>query len=125
MYTRKTASWNAVEPVPGDVRREALVFWFSRATEQDFTDACSQMAGDKALEATNLFRRWRFAHRRTCDERGSVCVAGWRKAAAAAATELTTLLIQHPPLICSPYIIREIKALRALAITAARRGAIQ
>lgn len=98
---------------------------FNTMTESAFAQAIADLAETERSRAIALYRRWRFAYRRTSDGRPPECASGWLKAAEAAAAEITAFLDLHRPQIVPAHHCAQISALRALAVTAARRGAIQ
>ncbi|GBQ14796.1 hypothetical protein [Swaminathania salitolerans] len=94
-------------------------------TERAFWIAIAPMPQADQLHALTLFRDWRFAATRAADGRPLQCAAPWKRVAAAKAAELQGHLARHTQPITPPPYAAQVNALRALAISAFHRGAIQ
>lgn len=94
-------------------------------TERAFWISLAPLPPAEQLRALALFRDWRFAATRAADGRPLQCAAPWKRVAAAKAAELQGHLARHAQPIAPPLYAAQVNALRALALTAARRGAIQ
>lgn len=95
----------------------------SAMTERAFWIAIARLPEAEQARALTLFRHWRFALDKTRDGRPPHTVAHWHKTANACGHDLASLLASRPN--NPPPHFAQISALRNLAITAARRGAIQ
>ncbi|RUT25985.1 hypothetical protein C0V97_09125 [Asaia sp. W19] len=94
-------------------------------TERAFWISLAPMPHADQLRALTLFREWRFAAACANDGRPLPCAAPWKRAATAKAAELQGFLARHAQPIASPPYAAQVNALRALAISAFHRGAIQ
>jgi len=98
---------------------------FTVMTERAFWIAIAPLSQPEQAHALDLFRRWRYAATRADDGRPPQCAAPWKHAAAALSAELQALLEHHAEPIAPPPYAAQVSALRALAVTAFHRRAIQ
>ena len=98
---------------------------FTVMTERAFWIAIAPLSQPEQAHALDLFRRWRYAATRADDGRPPQCAAPWKHAAAALSAELQALLGHHAEPIAPPPYATQVSALRALAVTAFHRRAIQ